>query len=158
LHKPGMEMQHWVALSAIVAAASFAYAVLTRRKAERDAELRAWQRVVIYSLIEEAAPILFEELKSRYLQRAKDLLSRRVPQKVIRDDSLKRILLDLQKDGVIVRDEKLSYQVRVKLPIEASALEEFKRIERAKLIKPRLLAVTDDGSAAPRSVWLRQKH
>jgi hypothetical protein len=113
--------------------------------------------VVIYSLIEDTAPTLFENLKSMYLQRSRELLSRRVPHQVIRDDSLKRILLDLQKDGVIVRDENLKYQVRVKLPIEASALEEFKRIERAKLLKPRLLAATDEHGPARPSIWLRQK-
>jgi hypothetical protein len=148
-----MELEHWVALSAIIAAASFAFAVLTRRKAERDAEIRGWQRVVIYSLIEEAAPILFAELKSRYLKRANELLSRHMPRRVIKDDSLKRILLDLQKDGVIVRREDLTYQVQMKLPIEPWALEELKRLERAKLIKPKLLAVTEGRSA---SIWLRR--
>jgi hypothetical protein len=150
-----MEMQDWVALSAIIAAASFAFSVLTRRKAERDAELRGWQRVVIYSLIEERAPIVFDDLKSRYLKRAQELLSRNVPKRVIQDDSLKRVLLDLQSDGLIVRRENLSYQVQVKLPVEPWALEEYKRIQRANLIKPKLLALTED--RRPASIWLRQK-
>jgi hypothetical protein len=152
-----MELQDWVALSAVVAAASFVYAVLTRRKAERDAELRGWQRVVVYSLIEEAAPILFADLKARYLKRARELLSRHVPQKVIEDDSLKRILLDLQKDGVIVRRENLTYQVQVKLPVEFWALEEFKRMQRASLLKPKLLAMTEARGGAPMSIWFKRK-
>ena len=152
-----MELQDWVALSAIVAAASFVFAVLSRRKAERDAELRGWQRVVIYSLIEEAAPILFEDLKVRYLKRAQELLSRSAPKKVIQDDSLKRVLLDLQKDGVIVRRENLSYQVQVKLPVEPWALEEFKRMQRASLLKPKLLAMAEGRGAGPTSIWVRRK-
>jgi hypothetical protein len=150
-----MEMQDWVALSAIIAAASFAFSVLTRRKAERDAELRGWQRVVIYSLIEERAPIVFDDLKSSYLKRAQELLSRNVPKRVIQDDSLKRVLLDLQSDGLIVRRENLSYQVQVRLPVEPWALEEYRRIQRASLIKPKLLALTED--RRPASIWLRQK-
>ena len=152
-----MEMQDWVALSAIVAAASFVFAVLSRRKAERDAELRGWQRVVIYSLIEEAAPILFEDLKVRYLKRAQELLSRSAPKKVIQADSLKRVLLDLQKDGVIVRRENLSYQVQVKLPVEPWALEEFKRMQRARILKPKLLAMAEGRGAGPTSIWVRRK-
>ena len=101
---------------------------MTRRKTEREAELRDWQRVVIYTLIEEAAPIAFKDLKSRYLRRAQELLSRKVPRKVIQDDSLKRILLDLQKDGVVMRRTDLTYQVQVKFPMDASTVEELKRI------------------------------
>jgi hypothetical protein len=73
-----MNLQGWaLALSAVVAALSFVYSVLTRHKTEREAELRDWQRVVIYTLIEEAAPIAFIGLKSMYLRRAQELLSRK---------------------------------------------------------------------------------
>jgi hypothetical protein len=47
---------------------------------------------------------------------------------VIQDDSLKRILLDLQKDGVVMRRTDLTYQVQVKFPMDASTVEELKRI------------------------------
>ena len=151
-----METQDWVALSAIVAAASFVFAVLTRRKAERDAELRGWQRVVIYSLLEEQAPLLFEELREKYLKRARELLSRNAPKKVIQDDSLKRVLLDLQKDGVIVRTQNLSYQVQVKLPVDAWALEEFKRMQRARLLKPKLRSMIEGRDGERSSIWVRR--
>jgi hypothetical protein len=121
-------MEAWVALSAVVAALSFVYSVVTRRKVERDTELRNWQRVVIYTLIEEGEPIAFDELKSTYLKRAQELLSHNVPRRVIQDDSLKRILLDLQKDGVVMRRTDLRYQIQVKFPMEPSTVEELKRI------------------------------
>jgi hypothetical protein len=105
-----------VSASAVVATASFVYSVITRRRTQRASELRDWQRVVIYSLIEEASPVRFEELKMRYLQKAKAMLSRRVPNKVIQDDSLKRILLDLQSEGLVVRRADLAYQLQVRLP------------------------------------------
>ena len=123
-----MKMEAWVALSAVVAALSFVYSVVTRRKVERDTELRNWQRVVIYTLIEEGEPIAFDELKSTYLKRAQELLSHNVPRRVIQDDSLKRILLDLQKDGVVMRRTDLRYQIQVKFPMEPSTVEELKRI------------------------------
>ena len=44
------------------------------------------------------------------------MLSRHVPNMVIQDDSLKRILLDLQSEGVVVRGADLAYQLQVKLP------------------------------------------
>jgi DNA-binding HxlR family transcriptional regulator len=105
-----------VTASAVVATTSFVYSVVTRRRVERATELRHWQRVVIYTLVEECSPVTFDELKARYLRRAKDMLSRRVPNKVIQDDSLKRILLDLQSEGLVVRRADLAYQLQVKLP------------------------------------------
>jgi hypothetical protein len=127
-----VDTQAWVALSAVVAALSFVYSIWIRRKTDRQAELLNWQRVVIYSLIEEAEPISFDDLKSRYLRKAKELLSHKVPAKVIQDDSLKRILLDLQKDGVVMRRTDLSYQIQVKLPMDASTVEDLKRILLSK--------------------------
>jgi hypothetical protein len=104
-----MEAQAWIgAASAVIAASAFVFSVLTRRKADGEAELRNWQRVVIYSLIEQASPILFDDLKSRYLQKAQQMLFHRVPKKEIQDASLRRILLDLQKDGVIIRKDDFS--------------------------------------------------
>ena len=105
-----------VTASAVVATTSFVYSVVVRRRGERANELRDWQRVVIYTLIEEAASITFDDLKSRYLQKAKAMLSRHVPNRVIQDDSLKRILLDLQSEGVVIRGADLAYQLQVKLP------------------------------------------
>ena len=105
-----------VASSAVVAAASFVYSVVTRRRSERGTELRNWQRVVIYTLIEESSPITFEELKARYLTKAKAMLSRHVPNTVIKEDSLRRILLDLQADGLVIRTADLAYQLQTKLP------------------------------------------
>lgn len=127
-----MDTQAWVALSAVVGALSFVYTVWSKRKTDGESELLDWQRVVIYSLIEDSAPIDFDDLKSRYKRKAKEMLSGRLPAKVIRDDSLKRILLDLQKDGVVMRRTDLSYQIQVKLPMEASTVEDLKRILLSK--------------------------
>jgi hypothetical protein len=139
-----MGAQAWAAAaSAMIAAFAFVFSVLTGFKTQRDAELRSWQRVVIYSLIEQAAPISFEDLKSKYLQKAQQLLSGKVPKKEIQDDALKRILLDLQKDGVIIRRDDCSYQVQVKVPMEAWAYEELKRLLRERTLKPKLLAIVE---------------
>ena|SRR2546421_6005089 len=110
-----------VTASAVVATTSFVYSIIVRRRSERENELRNWQRVVIYTLLEEASSITFEELKACYLQKANALLSRHVPNKVIQDDSLKRILLDLQSDGLVIRRTDLAYQVQVKMPPDPRA-------------------------------------
>src|SRR5262245_28782777 len=142
-----MNAQAWIAaISAFIAASAFVFSVLTRRKTERDAELRNWQRVVIYSLIEQASPLSFDDLKSRYLQRAQQLLSDPIPKKEIQDDALRRILLDLQKDGLILRKDDLRYQVQLKIPVEASALEELQRMRREKTLKAKLLALIERDS------------
>jgi hypothetical protein len=99
--------------------------------------------VVIYSLIEQASPLSFDDLKSRYLQRAQQLLSDPIPKKEIQDDSLRRILLDLQKDGLILRRDDLRYQVQLKIPMEASAFEELERMRRERTLKPKLLALIE---------------
>jgi hypothetical protein len=139
-----MGLQLWIsAVSVIVAASAFVFSIWTKRKADRDVELRNWQRVVIYSLIEETASISFEDLKSKYLQRAQQLLSHKVPKKEIQDDALRRILLDLQKDGVVIRLEDLNYKVQVKVPMEAWALEELKRQQIQRKLKPRVLTIVE---------------
>jgi hypothetical protein len=105
-----------VTSSAVIAATSFVYSVVVRRRAAREIEIRNWQRVVIYTLIEESSPISFQELKARYLEKAKSMLSRQVPNTVIKEDSLRRILLDLQADGLVIRGSDLAYQLQIKLP------------------------------------------
>jgi hypothetical protein len=139
-----MRLELWIAaVSALVAASAFVFSVLTKRKADRNRELRNWQRVVIYSLIEDASHISFADLKSTYLQKAQQLLTLRVPRDEIQDDALRRILLDLQKDGVVIRQKDLTYQVQVKVPVEAWALDEFKQMSRQRILKPKILALVE---------------
>jgi hypothetical protein len=75
-------MQVWVAVfAAVVAAAAFIFSVWTRRASERQAQLQRWQRVVIYSLIDELKTASFKQLKDAYLQKAQQLLTPKCAEK-----------------------------------------------------------------------------
>jgi hypothetical protein len=66
-----MSVQTWMpAISAASAALAFVYSVWVRLKTERDSRLRDWQRVVIYTLIQDMPGTSFDDLKAKYLQRA----------------------------------------------------------------------------------------
>ena len=91
------------AASAVIAATAFVFSLWVRWKGERDAELRNWQRVVIYFLIEESKAARkrasFEDLKSEYL-RSTAVAAMKLPRKEIQDDAFGgRVLLDLQRMG-----------------------------------------------------------
>jgi hypothetical protein len=71
------------------------------------------------------------------------LLAIKLPRKEIQDDALRRVLLDLQKDGLIIRLDDFAYQVQVKVPMEAWALEQFKRMQLEQTLKPKVLAIVE---------------
>jgi hypothetical protein len=97
----------------------------------------------LLSLIEDGSSISFAALKSTYLQKAQQLLSLRIPKDEIQDDALRRILLDLQKDGVVIRLKDLTYQVQFKVPLEAWAMEEMKQALPQRTLKPKILAIIE---------------
>jgi hypothetical protein len=146
-----MGVQVWTAVaSAVVAVFTFIFSVRMRYRAERESTLRDWQRVVIYSLIEESVALSFDDLKSRYLQKAGQLLTHNVPKKDIQDDALKRILLDLQKDNLVIRHQDRTYQIQYKVAIEAWAMATMRRIEKQQdsdeRLKPKILSIVETAS------------
>jgi hypothetical protein len=130
---------NWIpAISAGVAAAAFVFAVWVRLKTEKEARIRDWQRVVIYSLIEEGLVTSFDDLKAKYLQKAQQLLSISVPKKEIQDDALRRILLDLQRDNLVYRRDDSKYQIQYKVPMEAWAFDFLKSTEKVRQLRPKV--------------------
>jgi hypothetical protein len=139
-----MNVQAWIAAVAVViAAGGFIFSLFTRHVDQAQVEVRGWQRVAIYALLEEGGPQPFDTLKAAYLQKAQQLLSRKISKKEIQDDSLRRILLDLQKDGVVVRREDRAYEVQVKVALETWAYDEIKHMRLTRVLKPKILRLVE---------------
>src|ERR1700742_3891450 len=153
-----MSIATWIpAISAASAASAFVYSVWVRLKTERDARLRDWQRVVIYTLIQDMSVTSFDDLKVKYLQRAQQLLTVSVPKKEIQDDALRRILLDLQRDNLIYRGDSSTYQIQYKFPVEAWAFDLLKRSEKVRHLKPKVLAIVEQNNGIYTSDALARK-
>jgi hypothetical protein len=139
-----MNFQAWTAaLSIAIAAAAFTCSMWAKYSDQRQASLRDWQRVVIYSILEEGQSSSFDALQSRYLQKAQQLLSQRIPRKEIQEAALSRILLDLQRDGVVIRMENAEYQVQKKAPIEAWSVELLNEMANERRLKPIILSIIE---------------
>jgi hypothetical protein len=131
-------------ISISIAAMAFVFFVWERYKKYRNSTVRDWQRVIIYSIIEQHKEISFEELKSEYLEHAQQFQSFKIPRKEIQDDPLRRILLDLQRDHVVVRNEDLKYQVQIKLAMEAWAYGGIKQIIGEKKLMPKIIKMIEE--------------
>jgi hypothetical protein len=154
----GGSIEVWIAaIAATVATMAFLLSLWIRLTTERELQLRKWQRVVVYSIIQDLRRVSFEELKQRYLQSAQQFLTRSVPKAEIQDDALKLALLELQKENAIVRNSDLKYYLATKdeLPADVMrSLTSFVEKDRMKMAITRLVE-KDSGVYTPDSLTRR---
>jgi hypothetical protein len=142
-----MNLQAWIAaVSVVVAAAAFVFSLWTKRRDERRSSIRDWQRVVVYTIIEENGPLQATGIQALYIQKAQQLLSFKVSRNELQEDALRRILLDLQRDGVVVRLENMQYQIQCKIPMESWAYEELIRTFNERKLKVAIRRIIEGGS------------
>ncbi len=139
-----MELQAWIAAaSLLIATSAFIFSALVRRNIDRNAELRSWQRVVVYSIIEEDGPISFKDIRSKYLQKAQQFLEKSISKIELHDDNLRRILLDIQSEEVIGKKEDGDYTLQYKPIVETWAREFLQDEMLKKKLKPQIIKIVE---------------
>ena len=101
------------AISAVVGVAALVVTLLsiqTRAEAER---VRQWQEVAVFSIIERHVPssVSFQEITEEYVSEVKAFQAVNVPDKPMKETTLKRILLRLLSQGIIEVDSEGRYAV-----------------------------------------------
>jgi hypothetical protein len=132
-----------VAISALVATATFIVSVVLRRRTEREQEVARWQRVVVYSIVNELRNATFKDIKSRYLENAAQVSTFRLPKEEIQDDALRRILLELMRDDIVVQDSQGSYRISAKPYMEEWAQEALEDMLLERRLKPKILRMVE---------------
>ena len=139
-----MNFSEWTTtISVLIAACAFILSLYIKYRDERDANIRDWQRVIVYSLVEDSDEVSFKDLKSKYLQRVQQLVFIKLPKDKIQDDALRRILMELQKDSLIVKNERANYQLQMKVPVETWVLEQVRKKYHQDVLKPRILTIIE---------------
>jgi hypothetical protein len=83
-------------VSAIVAVIAFVYSVRDTIQRENEADLREWQKVIVYEIVGGAGVdgIDFDSIQAKY-QDASVEYDKYVPREKLRSDELRRVILDL---------------------------------------------------------------
>lgn len=97
------------AVAALVALISLAISVSTINSSAQRADVREWQKTVVYEIIGNADPdvgVNFSEIQTFYLNEAQKLIVIDLPKDEIQDISLQRILRELITDESIVKNRQ----------------------------------------------------
>lgn len=102
--------------SAIVALLTFLATQWDRFKNNRNEEVRKWQSVLVYSILDKYGELSFDEIKSYYLQSAQQSLSLNIPKKEIQDEALLRILIGLLENRIVFYTVNRTYDLDLARP------------------------------------------
>lgn len=106
------KISHWAgALSALIAAIALAISLAKYWSDTEASKIGKWQEVAVYEYILENPLKTFREIKIGYIVEAQQITSFSLPKEEIQDDSLRKILLKLQADGLIRLRDTLQYEV-----------------------------------------------
>jgi hypothetical protein len=95
-HMSFLQQIAWVAaaISMVVGASTFVITMIDRARRERRDELLKWQRMVVYSLVQQGYTE-FDDIKVQYITAAQQITGVDVPKKEIQDAALRLVLLSL---------------------------------------------------------------
>lgn len=137
---------NWMtAVSTLVGVATIGFAFWEYRAKEKAEQIAHWQRVLVYKIISEVDGITFRDLKQRYVTEATQLIAFRLPSEEIQDDSLRFVLLDLQRDRVVFVGENNTYRASVQVPDLATQnyLYELNRQRSLRVAAPYVLRLLE---------------
>ena len=97
------------AASAVVAATTLAISVAAKTRETQKARVESWQRLVVYQIIRAQDGCNFTHIKTAYLQEAQSLESFSLSKSEIQIDALRKILLSLVVDNLILEDVEGKY-------------------------------------------------
>ena len=140
------------ATSAVVAATTFAITMIARSRETEKKRVESWQRIVIYQIIRTQDGCNFTYIKTAYLQEAQTLESFSLPKSEIQNDALRKILLSMVVDNLILEDVEGRYWWRkVNQPRQSMAAANRELIE---LLYQKSQATRDTVSTLQRKVLI----
>jgi hypothetical protein len=135
------------ALTAVVAVLALGFSLWVRFGDQRLSQTRDWQHVVIYTVIEELSlnkrhPTLVE-VQAHYLQKAQQLMTFRIRRKELQEGKLRRVLMDLQAQGLVELGNDARYRLPSKSALDAYTAGELNSILKERRIRPRVLEILE---------------
>ncbi len=127
-----------ISISAIIAMLTYISNSIRNRKLERRKKIEEWQRIVVYKIIRYNKNANFKFIKSRYLEEAQIIKSIHLPKDEIQNDTLRKILLELVADNLILEDKRgifLYRQVGISHADKVKMVEDVMKNSRHKTIQ-----------------------
>jgi hypothetical protein len=114
-------------------AAARAAAESKRLDETREREVREWQKVVVYKILNDAAPdaLSFDAIRSRYITEAAAFERHEVKKVELSSDALWRVLLELLQYSMIAQSKADHFQLKLTPEdLQRAFMEETVKIER----------------------------
>lgn len=111
-----------ISLSALVALMTFLFSQWERYKKEKSEELREWQSVLVFRILDKHGDLTFDEIKGVYLQFVQQNYSINIPAKEIQDDALLRVIIGLLEERKVHYSEDGTYGIDLARPDEREAI------------------------------------
>lgn len=99
------------AISMVIAVLTFIFIVISSTIRRKKEEIKSWQEVSIFKIIQKGGPISFDDVKSKYLEEAQQFTRLRVSKKDISDEVLHDILMNLMANQLIFINEEDEYSL-----------------------------------------------
>jgi hypothetical protein len=133
--------------TAVIAGLALALSLWATFGDHRLSRTREWQRVVVYTVVEERSlsghPAALTEIQLHYLQRAQQILNVRLSRKELQEAALRRILLDLQADGLVEQGVDGRYRLPGRSALDAHTADQLNSLLRERQIRPRVLKILE---------------
>jgi hypothetical protein len=100
-------------VSSVVAIATLAYQMASKRAEDTDKEINNWQRTAIYDVLDNKRALDFDGLYNEYLKEiANENYRTHIPSRQYSKQELRKIILSLRADGIIDYDSRRRYYVK----------------------------------------------
>lgn len=82
---------------------------------KREKELREWQKVVIYKILQqnEITPLRFTDILDRYRSAVQAFVAVDLKKNEISEDALRRVLLELACSGIVILEQNDSFLLKI---------------------------------------------
>jgi hypothetical protein len=144
----------------LIAGVALLFSLYTTFGNQRIGRIRDWQRVAVHGAIEDLigrgeGPASIDRIQAEYLRQAQQLSQWRLPRREIQTHQLKRILLDLQRDGVITRDKDQRYHLQVISALDAYTADSVMSLIRQRDLRLKILRLVDAQTGISRESLVR---
>lgn len=97
------KVSHWAAaISAVVACVAFVVSIIKYWDDVNKEKVEDWQKVAVYEYILDKGNSHFRDIKVGYITEAQQIDAFSIPTHEIQDESLRKILMDLQANNLII--------------------------------------------------------